>query len=131
MKKFIVNQEYANRAYISDSLKESILAEAIKDGRIESVYRMLMEGVNPNAALREEWTDGFCHLDYPIGCPLDIATSSTIKRLLKYFGASKKMFKKHYDDTPDLPDYAKKWERTAERKRRKWLKEHIPEIYST
>lgn len=129
MRKFIVNPEYANRTYTADAFKENVLAEAIKDGRIESVYRLLMEGVNPNASLREEWTDGFCHLDYPIGCPLDVATSSTIKRLLKYFGATKMVMKKPIKISQSA--YEIKWARAAERRRRNWLKEHIPELYST
>lgn len=59
MKKFIVNPDYANRAYISDSFKETLLADAIKDGNIKSIYNLLMEGVNPNAALRENGLTDF------------------------------------------------------------------------
>ncbi len=128
MKKFIVNPEYANRTYKEDRFKEAMLSDAVQDDRIERIYELLMEGVNPNAVLRCESTDGIVYFEYPIGCPLDVAKSYSVKKLLHYFGASKKMFKKHHDDTPDLPDYAKKWERTAERKRRRWLKEHIPEL---
>ncbi len=128
MRKFIVNPEYANRTYKEDRFKEAILADAVQGGRMESVYRLLLEGVNPNAQLTGESTDGIVYFEYPIGCPLDVAQSYSMKKLLRYFGASKKMFKKHYDDSPNLPDYAKKWERAAERRRKRWLKEHIPEL---
>jgi hypothetical protein len=131
MKKFIVNPKYANRAYKEDRFKESMLSDAVQDERIEDIYRLLIEGVNPNALLWKVSTDGIVYFEYPIGCPLDVATSPSVKRLLRYFGANKKMYKKHYDDSPNLPDYAKVWARAAERRRRNWLKEHIPELYST
>lgn len=129
MRKFIVNPDYANRAYIPDSFKENLLADAIKDGNIKSIYSLLMEGVNPNAELREEWTDGFCYLNYLIGCPLDIATSFTVKKLLKYFGANKMVMKKPVKVSRSA--YEIKWERNAEKKRRELLRELIPELYST
>lgn len=129
MKKFIVNPEYANRTYKEDRFKEAILADAIKDGNIKSIYNLLMEGVNPNAELREEWTDGFCYLEYKIGCPLDIATSFTVKKLLKYFGANKMVMNKPVKVSRSA--YEKKWERNAEKKRRELLRELIPELYST
>ena len=128
-KTIVVNPDYANKAYISDSFKETLLADAIKDGNIKSIYNLLMEGVNPNAELREEWTDGLYYLEYKIGCPLDIATSFTVKKLLKYFGANKMVMNKPVKVSRSA--YEIKWERNAEKKRRKLLRELIPELYST
>ena len=39
-KTIVVNPDYANRAYISDSFKENLLADAIKDGNIKSIYNL-------------------------------------------------------------------------------------------
>lgn len=129
MRKYLVNPAYANREFESNSFQEELFAEALKDGDIKRIYKLLTDGVNPNAHLIEKWSDGFCYLEYAIGCPLDVAKSYTVKKLLRYFGATEKMMK----PSPKIPlsEYEKKYERREERRRRKQLKELVPELFCT
>ena len=79
------------RIFSSQTDQKNELKKAIETDDVRRTYKLLKNGVNPNiriSYIRERYVDDQDTETYEeLACPLSIAHSQAMKRLLQYFGA--------------------------------------------